>query len=327
VITNKADISLALAVWLLHDDYDHINEPNYISATSLMKPLRHILLPPRMEKDDAQPMDVEDFIPRALGNSLHNSIEKAWTQSYAQSLRKMGYPDSVIHRIRINPEDVVLDVVPDIIPIYLEQRAFREIDGFTIGGKFDLVTEGVVQDTKSTSAYTWLHDRGDDSYQLQGSLYRWIDAAQPRPKITEDYMRVNFIFTDWQKAQARANPKYPQHRIEHKEIPLLSLAETEAWVRAKLALIQKYKDTPEERLPECTDVELWRSEPVYKYYADATKTTGRSTKNFATLAEAYAFQSDRGGGGVLLTVPGEPKRCGYCPAFNICKQKDRYFST
>jgi len=326
LITNNSDISLALAVWLLHDEYDYINQPNYISATSLMKPLRHIVLGPRVDRN-MLPADVEEYIPRALGHSLHDSVEKAWTNGYERSLKLMGYPADVIARVQINPTDDQRRLNADIIPIFLEQRAFREFEGFSIGGKFDLVTDGIVQDTKSTSAYTWLYGGRDDDYRLQMSLYRWIDAAQALPRITEDYGRINFIFTDWQRAQARSNPKYPQKRIEHKEIPLLSLDETDAWVRNKLKLIVKHRNTPEHLIPECSDEELWLSDPVHKFYADPTKTSGRSTKNFEHLTDAHAHNSTKGGKGVIVTVPGEPKRCSYCEAFAICTQRQRYFPT
>jgi len=97
VITNRSDISLALAVWLLHDEYDSqagkFNK--YISATSIMKPLRHILLPRRMDVGD-NVIDVEDFIARSMGHALHDSVEKAWVHGYARSLKLLGYPQHLI---------------------------------------------------------------------------------------------------------------------------------------------------------------------------------------------------------------------------------------
>lgn len=326
-ITNSGDIPLGLAVWLLHDEYDYINEPNYISVTGLMRPIRHIILPPRVPKE-LQQQDVEDFISRALGNSLHDSIEKAWLKGYRRSLDLLGYPEKVINRVLINPTDEELAAVENPIPVYLEQRAFKTvtINGvtYTVGGKFDLVAEGVLHDNKSTTAYTWLYGTKDDEYKLQGSLYRWLNPD----KITEDIIRINFIFTDWQKASAKTNPNYPQKRILHKDIPLMSLEETEAWVKWKLGQVLKYKDTPEEQLPECTDEELWRSAPQYKYYSDPTKTSGRSTKNFDDAIKARKYMADeKKGKGVIIAVPGEVKRCNYCNAFPICTQKDRYFQT
>ena len=319
-VTNNSGISTSLAVWLLADNYDHINEPNYISATSLMKPIRHIVLPSRAGASTRTP-DVEDFIARAMGNSLHDSIEKAWVNNYRRSLHLLGYPDDMIEKVLVNPTDEELASTPGAIPVYLEQRAFKTIAGYTVGGKFDMVAEGIVHDNKSTSAYTWIYGGRDDEHQLQGSLYRWLNPT----KITEDYIRINYIFTDWRKADARSNPKYPQKRVESKEIPLLSVKETEDWVRWKLAQIQKYSTLPEQEIPECTDEELWRSQTVYKYFSDPSKVGGRSTKNFDALADAKRFQIEKGGKGVIQTVMGEPKRCGYCDAYDVCSQRKRYF--
>lgn len=322
-ITNNFNISLALAVWLLHDEYDYVNEPNYISVTTLMKPLRHIILPRRIPRELVE-TDVSDFIARALGHSLHDSIEKSWAKGFRRSLALLGYPETVIDRVRINPTPEELAATPNVIPIYLEQRAKKTVTvngkTWTVGGKFDMVAEGIVHDNKSTSAYTWVYGGRDEEHQQQGSLYRWLNPD----KITEDFIRINYIFTDWQKAQAKQNPNYPQKRVESKDIMLLSEAEVQRWVEWKLQLVMKYWDAPERDIPNCTDEELWMSDPKFKYYADPAKTSGRSTKNFDSLLEANAFKAEKGNKGIIITVPGEPKRCDYCDAFPLCTQKDKY---
>jgi hypothetical protein len=320
-ITNNSDISLALAVWLLHDEYDYQNDENYISATRLMRPIRHLVLPHRIPPAKRPAPDVEEYIASALGKSLHDSIEKAWVKGADRSLKLLGYPEDVIQHVRINPETVDAGT----IPIYLERRAKREIKVtgrvYVVGGKFDMVMEGIVMDNKSTTVWTWVYGGKDDDYRLQGSIYKWLNPD----KITEDFIRINFIFTDWSAADARNNPKYPQKRVAHKDIPLLSVEETEAWIRWKLEQVQKYMDAPESQIPECTDEELWRSAPKYKYYSDPTKTAGKSTKNFDTLAEANAFRAEKAKG-IVITVPGEVKRCSYCEGFEACTQKNRYLS-
>ena len=48
IITNNHGISLPLAVWLLHDDYDYVKDENYISATSLLKSTKQIILSKRI---------------------------------------------------------------------------------------------------------------------------------------------------------------------------------------------------------------------------------------------------------------------------------------
>jgi hypothetical protein len=317
-ITNNTGISLPLAVWLIDDNYDYVNEPNYISATGLMKPLRHIILPRRVTERTAP--DVTDFISRALGHSLHDSIEKAWLKNSKRNLALLGFPESVQERILINPTPEELNQKENAIPIYLEKRNVRSLGKYRIGGKFDMVADGIVNDYKSTTAFTWMHGTRDDKHALQGSIYRWLNPD----KVTEDFIRINYIFTDWQKFSAKSNPAYPQQRVQHKDIPLLSIAETEQWMRNKLALVDKYMDADEADIPECTDAELWRSDPVYKYFSDPTKTSGRSSKNFDDAASARVYMVEKGGKGIVKAVPGEVKRCGYCDAFSVCTQKDRY---
>jgi hypothetical protein len=159
------------------------------------------------------------------------------------------------------------------------------------------------------------------------SLYRWIDAQPELRRITEEHGRVNYIFTDWQKNMLRT-PGYPDKRVKYKDIPLMSLAETEAWIKGRLAQVIAHANTPEHELPECTDEELWRSAPSYKYFSDPEKAkdpNARSSKNFDNMNDARKHMAEKGGKGIIKTVPGEVKACGYCAAFAGCTQKDRYF--
>jgi hypothetical protein len=327
-ITNNTGISLPLAVWLLHDEYDYVDKPNYISATGLMKPLRQIVLPNRIPAEERS-ADVSEFIARSLGTSIHDSIEKAWKKGKNRALKLLGYPDDVIERVWINPTPEDLRARNDIIPVYLEQRAFKEIEvggvTYTVGGKFDMVSDGIVNDYKSTSVWAWIKGAKDEDYCIQGSIYRWLNPE----KITEDYIRVNFIFTDWSKAMLGSVPNYPAKRVEHKDIKLWSIAETDRWIRSKLELVQHFIDTPEDELPECSDQELWRSDPKFKYFADPAKAKvpgARSSKNFDDLAEARAHMATKGGVGTIVTVVGEPKACAYCAGYEACTQKDQYFT-
>lgn len=315
-ITNHAGAPLALAVWAVHDDYDYINEKNYVSATALMKPVKQSILASRVPPE-LQENDVQDYISRALGNSIHAGLEKAWLDGYKRSLELLGYREHVISSVRVNPDKEE----PGTIPVYVEQREFREINGYKIGGKYDLVLEGILHDLKTTSAYAWKMGTRDDEYALQGSIYRWLAPH----KITSDFIRVCFVFTDWQKAVAASDPTYPQSRVEYKDVPLLSMEDTEAFIVNRLNEYRRARDLPEKNMIPCTDDELWLSETVYKYYADPTKTSGRSTKNFTSLSEANSFKASKGRG-VVITFEGKPKRCDYCSAAPICEQRKRYFN-
>ena len=314
-ITNQFDIPLTLAVWAVNDNYDYMNDPKYFSVTNLLKPVRQIVLQRRVDMNTLS-TDVEDFLARAMGTSIHDSIEKAWVGNYKKNLKALGVQDSVIEKFRINPETVE----EGTIPIYLEHRAIKEFEGYRIGGKFDFVADGLLHDNKSTTTMKWSKRSSDEDYKLQGSLYRWLN----QDKIKEDFIRINFVFTDWSKLSALKDPSYPQHRAAYRDIPLLSLDETEQWLHNKLSLINKYINTPEEDLPECSDEELWRTPTKYKYFANPN--ASRATKNFEDYNQAYRYMMiEKQGKGCIRTVPGEARRCAYCSAASICSQRAKMF--
>lgn len=319
-ITNVTGISLPLAVWLSADGYDFSRGTRKaISATSLLKGVRKILLTERLTEENRDTLDVSDLIASRLGHTIHDGIEKAWKHDYASSMRKLGYPEKLIQRIKINPEQVEAGD----LPIYLEQRTEKEFMGYAITGKFDMILEGVLQDFKSTSVYSMIFGDKDEDYRLQGSIYRWLNPE----KVTADHMVINFIFTDWSRAEAKRKPDYPQQRVLPHRIELYSIEEIEEWMRQKIMALEAAADLPEEELPFCSDKELWRGDTVWKYYSDPKKAedpNARSTKNCSSASEAAAYRASKGGKGVIIEVPGKVKACSYCPAFPICSQKDLY---
>lgn len=312
-ITNQTSIPLALAVWAVNDSYDYVNDPKYFSVTSLLKPVRQIILQRRVDMETVS-TDVEDFLARAMGTSIHDSIEKAWIHNHVECLKKLGYQDSIINRFKVNPEKGSLN--KGDIPIYLEKRSVKEFKGYKIGGKFDFVADGLLHDNKSTTTMKWQKGSSDRDYQLQGSLYRWLN----QDIITEDVIRINFVFTDWSKLSAMKDPTYPQHRATYKDIPLLSIEETEEWLTKKLDLISKCMQLDNDKLPECSDEELWRTPTKYKYFVNPE--SKKATKNFDEYLKAYRYMSiEKQGKGIIRTVPGEARRCNYCSAASICSQR------
>jgi hypothetical protein len=314
---NVSEVPLALAVFLASDYYDYSDDPTEISATTLLKPLRQIILATRVPEGDGL-VNLADMMNSRMGAAIHDGIEKAWVTNHAKAMQAIGLPQRVIDRIQINPTADQLASNPDAIPVYLEQRLKRKIGKWTVTGKFDFVGEGKVQDFKSTSTYTYKKQVNADKYTQQGSIYRWLD-----PKlITQDQMDIHYIFTDWKPAMVKTDPAYPPRRFHTQSFPLMSLMETENFIRRKLELIEQYWDADEEDIPLCDDADLWRSEPQFKYYKNPQK-TARSTKNFDTMQEAMIRLSEDGNVGIVKEVPGQVTACKYCPAFAACSQKDQ----
>lgn len=311
--TNQASVPLSLAVFLATDNYDH--EDDTISATALLKPTRQLILGQRVPQDLSL-VDVMAMWKSRLGSAIHDSIEGSWLNGYDKALEALGYPRRVINKIRVNPEPSELG--DDDIPVYMELRSYRDFLGYKVSGKFDFVAEGRVEDFKSTGTFTWVNGTKDEDYILQGSIYRWLNPEL----ITSDQMQINFLFTDWQAFRAKQDPKYPAQPIMAKVFNLKSLEETEQFIARKLREVEFFKDAEEGELPLCSDKELWRSAPTWKYYKNPQKMS-RSTKNFDNKQDAYIRMQQDKNVGTVVEVPGQVMACKYCPAFPICSQKDQ----
>lgn len=312
--SNVSAVPLSLAVFLATDHYDHNPDPHTLSATALIKPLRQIVLSARVPANDGV-VDLIQMMPSRMGTAIHDGIERAWKDNFPTAMETLGYPKGVIKQIRINPTKE--ELVDGVIPIYMEQRAVRKLGNFNISGKFDFVGDGRVEDFKSTSVYTAIHATNDDKYIQQGSIYRWLNPEI----ITNNQMAIQFIFTDWSRNKAMQDPKYPQQRIQQKILDLMSIQETEGFIKTKLNLIEKHWDSPEAELPQCSNDDLWRSDPVFKYYKNPEKTS-RSTKNFDNRQDALIRLSEDGNVGIVKEQPGQVTACKYCNAFSVCSQKD-----
>jgi hypothetical protein len=316
ILTNDGKLSLSVAVWLASDNYDYNNDPTHLSATEIMKPIRQLILAPRVPSQEIK-FDIAERIPSAMGNALHDGIYQAWMENgYKRALARMGMSESIINRIRVNP--VPGDALPkDAIVIYQEQRLSRKLGKWTISGKPDFIGDGMLEDFKSTGVYAYMKGNNDEKYCKQGSIYRWLAPHI----IKSDYIVIQFIFTDWSKIRSMTEAKYPDSRILAHRVPLWSIEETEAFLLNKLNQYEELYEAKQSDIPECTKDELWQTDSVYKYY----KKPGakRATKNFPTYAEAHERYLKDGSIGEVKEFKGQVKACLYCAAFPVCKQKDQ----
>lgn len=315
--SNISEVPLSLQVFLATDNYEYNDNPYVISATSIIKPVRQLILSSRLKEEDSF-VDLSQMVASRVGTAIHDGIERSWGK-YKEAMAILGYPQKVIDRVVINkPID---EVTEDDFPIYFEQRVERSIGKYRISGKFDFVENGMVEDFKTTSVWTAMGGNNNEKYKLQLSIYRWLNPKM----IKEDRGAIQFIFTDWSAIKARSDPKYPNSRIQRKYFDLYSENEITNYITKKLRDYEFYKNSDETDIPECTDSDLWRSDPVYKYYKDLNK-TARSTKNFDNKQDAYSHLAIAGTG-IVVEKPGSVTSCRYCSAFSICTQKDKLIAS
>lgn len=306
--TNKSNISLPIAIWSLMDNYNHDSRDNVISVTTLLKPIRQIVLG-RKYKDCDKEIDAENLIASSMGTALHDSVEKAWKEKdkVIKIMESIGY---------VSSEALYDEVI-------LERRSEKQVGDYIISGQFDIAFRGTVCDIKSTSVYSHIFGSKDEDYKLQMSIYRWLN----QDIIKDDYGYIEYIFTDWSQVKALQDSQYPQKRILSHKIKLLSVEDTETYIINKLYDIAKYEALSDNELLECSDAELWRTEDKYKYYKpnkDGKVSYARATKVFDSEVEANAFKYKNGNVGDIVKYKGEIKRCKYCNYTNICNQYEQF---
>jgi hypothetical protein len=312
MFTNTKNIDFPIAVWLAADpDYDLVPSPNTISTTTLQKPIKSIILSNRIQEPVT---DISALVPSKVGTALHTDLEKVFTSDKLRiALHNLDYPKQFIDRIVVNP-DKPLDTYPDnAFFIYCEKRTNKQIGNYTISGKFDLVIDGSLHDLKTTKVYNYTSGSNDRDYLLQGSIYRWLNPTI----ITKDYLTLNYILLDWTPLSV-FKKDYPSFQTVEKNIPLLSIQETENYIKERLTLLEKYKDADQKHMPDCTFEELWQDPPKWAYYKNPNNK--RATKLFDTSSEAYQRLAEDGNKGVVNKRPSKVKRCHFCAANTICDQ-------
>ena len=161
-LTNNSNIPLSVSVFLATNSYDFKPDPRSLSATDFNRSIRQVILRNRMNGPDSptEPVDIASLVKSKMGTAIHDSIEKTWLdpQMREAGLRNLGYPESVIKRIVVNPTEVT----PDQIPVYMEIRKSIKLGDWTVSGKFDFVAEGSLTDFKSTSVMNAIKKRNDE---------------------------------------------------------------------------------------------------------------------------------------------------------------------
>lgn len=307
-------IPLPMQVWLVDSEYT--GDSNDVSVTSLIKPLKKIIMGYRVPKNEDDFIEVSQLFKAQLGTAIHKALELIWTSGkYKINMKKLGYSQEEIDAIVVNPEG---PVSKNQIAVYTEQRTRKEFKGVTISGEFDLVFDGAISDYKSSALFKYTKGNSDNDFLLQLSMYRWLNPEL----ITEDIGAINHALLDWTpKARVAADAKrsLPPVPTPQTQFQLMSLEETEEWISNKLSQIAKYFKAEESEIPPCSSEDLWQDPTIYKYYKNPDNQK-RSQGNFKSYALAEEKKLASGNVGVIVPVHSPARACNYCNAKPICQQ-------
>lgn len=301
MLSNKHAISLPMAIWLGTDDYDMVPADNKLSCTTLLRPVRAILLSMRADKAGIKsPVDVHDMVASRVGTAIHEAVEKALkSKRLPEVLAALGHPPRVAESIEIHSEI----------------RTEKPFLGWIVSGSADMIIDGFVHDIKTTTMWSFNSPRMWEKYVKQLSIYKWLNPDL----IIEDYGFVEFYLKDWTALEASfGKAGYPVSAIVQKPIELMPMFEVDRFLTKKITQITLLRDTPEHELPLCTDEELGMDASKWQYFANDD--SGRATKNFDTRSEAMAHRVSKGKG-LVKEKKGKANECRYCKAAHVCTQR------
>lgn len=328
------NLPIQLQVWLATDEYTHSDDPNEISVTTLLRPVKSLLLSKRVEAerdrainngessilDEVNKPDLAGVLKSRMGTAIHNSVESAWKNNYKQALAILGYTKEFIERIQLNPEPG--KKLPEgSIPVFTEKRLKRKIGKYTISGELDFCFNYIINDLKTTTTYVY-NLKDDFDHIMQMSIYRWIFCGHGFD--IEDHAQINYIFTNWSQWEADQKPDtYPQTNPAKAEVELFSLDEVEKFIKDRILTIKAERKKSEPEMIPCKPEELWQDDSKFAYFSNPDKTDGRASKVFDNPVDAANWQREKGKGTVIERV-GKIRRCNFCSGSSICTQKDSY---
>ena len=278
---NRYNLPSVVVQWASADDYDYV--PDVLSATTLLKPTRTIVLEKR-HYDEIE-IDVSDRIPIRLGDAIHDSFEKV--------------------------------PMPNVEK---EMRLFAKVSGKQISGKFDMLIKQddghKLVDLKSTSVWTWIYGSRREDYLKQLSIYRYL--AEENGYDVLDVASVIYLFTDWSRSKTKQGGNYPQIRIVVEDIELMSIDDTKRFIESRLKEFNKFMDKAEEELPPCSREDLWQKDDEWAVMRQGRKS---ALKLYDNPEDAEARVKEEGE--LLHWVdhrPGKVNRCNYCNVNKWCSQ-------
>jgi len=279
-ITNRSNLPDALVRAIENDPYDKGDSD--FTATGLLKPARIVALEKRHAHEIED--DAEDGLYRLYGQVAHGILERA------------------------NMNDLA------------EKRFFApfEVNGtvYKVSAQLDTLSlsDGPLSDFKFTTAWGFKSDKPPKpeyvaqlNIQLELLRVNGLDATK---------LQIIGLLRDWQIRDAKNDPNYPQAPVAVMSIPMWSRAQTQAFIKMRIAA---HLDAARE-LPECSPDERW-AKPDQWAVVKGKRAINGGVQLKQEVAESIAARNP---GTFVQHRPGENTRCqSYCSVAQFCTQAKR----
>lgn len=269
---------------MAEEEYEY--KPKRYSVTTLLKPVREILLKRRY--NDELEQDVSDMVFSIYGKLVHALFEK-----YSEGENEFAE----------------------------EKLSYTLENGYTVSGVIDLydMCKAEVVDYKTASVWKAVYeDYGD--WEKQGLMYAWLLRKNGLP-----CEKVVFyaILKDWSKTKAKTDANYPKLPIVKVEFDIGGLDEIDGYIRAKIDEIIYYEDKPDDELTLCSLEDRWNDGDKYAVMKNGRKTALRVLDS---ADEAEKWKSDNGGDYIDVRKGTDKKCVDYCLCCTKCEYWKRTYS-
>ena len=197
-----------------------------------------------------------------------------------------------------------------------------EFNGLRLTGSADVYEDEIVWDYKTLSVWSILLLDDQKKAQFIGQLNTYAYALI-RQGLSVKGLRILALLRDWTSSKAKFDQSYPDYQAQVIEIPLLTEQQQLKYIFSRIERLMKYKDTPDDELPECTEVYRWAKGGAFKVYKGTNKSAVRGGANLSsredaekfitTLDSKFKYRIEEKKGDLF-------KRCEYCSARKFCNQ-------
>jgi hypothetical protein len=204
-----------------------------------------------------------------------------------------------------------------------EERLFLTIDDIILSGAIDLQRNDhdgtVITDYKFTSAWSLMNDKPE--WIQQQNIYRYIYEKVKKTPVKG--LQICAFIRDFSRRKAQSDSSYPQATIQVIEIPMWTMDETEAYIKARIEMHRESKVNADwdEELPLCSEEERWMRDTTYAVKKEGRKTAIRVFDTDVEAQELLATMTAKDKAFVEVRK-GEAVRCtgNYCGVSKWCSQ-------
>ena len=199
-----------------------------------------------------------------------------------------------------------------------------EYGDITVSGGFDLYNgqTQTITDYKTAGVFAYqmkVKEWLDSDWAKQLRIY-WLILAKAGFPVK--HVKNTVFLKDWSKTQARRDASYPQLpivEIDHDFGEVFGsevAADLMADLSAKITEVLRYKDAPEEEIPDCTKEERWERDEKWAVMKEGRKS---AVKLHYSQADADNHISELGKGHYIEHRPGISVKCiDYCDCASKC---------